>query len=269
MDRYFQFQNRKVHYVAEGVRPEGNCRAVLLLHGFTEAAFVWESLSRALAAEGYYVLCPDLAGHGGTESFSDVHGMDLQAAIARAVLEQEGIGKAVVIGHSMGGYVAAAFACLYPESVAGVGFFHSNPASDTPQGRENRLRTLKLLQAGHTSFLGDFVSGLFAPGNAEAFPQVVEALRVSAKEMGAEAVAAAQRGMLERASRLQVYDLPVPFLFIIGKRDSKADLAKVMAQTLLPAEAYVQLLPCGHMGMYECASQTEAFIAGYLKTAAW
>ncbi|MDE6695064.1 MAG: alpha/beta hydrolase, partial [Bacteroidales bacterium] len=57
-----------------------------------------------------------------------------------------------------------------------------------------------------------------------------------------------------------VYDHPVPFLFIIGKQDSKADVPKLMAQSLLPQQAYVQTLPCGHMGMYECPAQTEAMV---------
>lgn len=269
MDKFFELQGRKVHYVVQGGRMGSLCRPVVLLHGFTEAVFVWESLSRALSGEGYFVLCPDLAGHGQTESFSSVHSMELQAEIVKAVLDREELPKAVVIGHSMGGYVAAAFACLYPERVSGVGFFHSSPASDALQAKENRLRMLKLLDTGHVSFLGEFTEDLFAPGTACLYPREVEALRSSCKEMGVGAVAAAQRGMLDRPGRLQVYDIPVPFLFIIGKRDAKADLPKLMAQTMLPAEAYVQVLPCGHMGMYECREKTESFVIGYLRAVCW
>lgn len=269
MDKFFELQGRKVHYaVLDGSTGELR-KPVVLLHGFTEAGFVWESLSRTLSREGYCVLCPDLAGHGQTGSFAPVHSMELQAEIVKAVLDREELSKAVVIGHSMGGYVAAAFACLYPERIRGVGFFHSNPASDTPLAKENRLRMLDLLESGHTSFLGAFTEDLFAPGTARLYPREIMALRSSCKEMGSEAVAAAQRGMLERPGRLQVYDLPVPFLFIVGKRDARADVPKLMAQTMLPAEAYVQMLPCGHMGMYECREQTESFVIGYLRAVCW
>lgn len=259
--RYIDYKGHKVHYGVEGKAAEG--KPVVLLHGFTEAVFVWENLSRQLSEKGFYTVAVDLAGHGRTEMFAHSHTMELQAEIVQAVMQAEKIDKVVMIGHSMGGYVAAAFACLYPQQVAGVGFFHSNPAADTEAGRDNRRRTLALLEAGHTSFMNQFTADLFAPGTAGNYPHAVAALQASSRNMGAEAIAAAQRGMLERPSRLAVYDLPVPFLFIIGKQDAKADIPKLMAQSLLPQQAYVQLLPCGHMGMYECPAQTETTICGF------
>ncbi len=260
-DRFIDYQGHKVHYGIAGDAAQG--RPVVLLHGFTEAIFVWENLSRRLSEKGFYVVAIDLAGHGRTEMFAHSHTMELQAGIVQAVMHAEKIDKAVMIGHSMGGYVAAAFACLYPAQVAGVGFFHSNPSADTEAGRENRLRTLTLLEAGHTSFMNQFTADLFAPGTAQNYPHVVAALQASSKNMGAEAIAAAQRGMLERPSRLAVYDLPVPFLFIIGKQDAKADVPKLMAQSLLPQQSHVHLLPCGHMGMYECPTQTETQVCAF------
>ena len=260
-DRFIDYKGHKVHYGVAGNAAEG--KPVVLLHGFTEAIFVWERLSRCLSQRGFYAVAIDLAGHGRTEMFAHSHTMELQAEIVQAVMQSETIEKAVMIGHSMGGYVAAAFACLYPRQVAGVGFFHSNPAADTEAGRENRRRTLTLLEAGHTSFMNQFTADLFAPDTAQNYPDAVAALQASSKNMGAEAIAAAQRGMLERPSRLAVYDLPVPFLFIIGKQDAKADVPKLMAQSLLPQQSYVQLLPCGHMGMYECPVQTETLVCGF------
>lgn len=98
-----------MHYTVWPGSETGRARPVLLLHGFTEAVFVWEELAAFLLDRGYDVYCLDLAGHGKTDMFGEVHGMELQASLAKHVLDAEGIGKAVVIGHSMGGYVAAAF----------------------------------------------------------------------------------------------------------------------------------------------------------------
>ena len=268
-DRNISVEGKNVHYTVWPGSETGKARPVLLLHGFTEAVFVWEELAAFLSGRGYDVYCLDLAGHGKTAMFGEVHGMELQASLAKHVLEAEGIGRAVVIGHSMGGYVAAAFGCLYPQMVRGIGFFHSHPGPDTPQAAENRRRSLEILRAGRISFITDTTHTLFAPGMEKTYAQEIELLKESAGIMGAQAIAAAQQGMLERESRLGVYELDVPFLFIVGTQDERMDKAKIMAQTMLPKASYVQLLPVGHMGMYESPRQTRAFVAGYLDAVAW
>lgn len=268
-EHYTVWAGHRIHYVS--YRPESGRKEkpVVLLHGFMEAVFVWDALAAYLAENGYFVLCPDLAGHGQTDSFAEVHGMDLQASLVKQMLDKEGVGKAAVIGHSMGGYVAAAFGCLYPESVCGIGFFHSSPAADTDQAKENRWRMIALLEAGKTSFVGEFMPDLFAPGTEHAYQPQIRALVESARSMDVRAIVAAQKGMAARPGRLQVYELPVPFLFIIGKADRRADVPRLMAQTLLPQSAHVLLIPSGHMGFYERESECRSFINSYLSAVCW
>lgn len=265
--KYLEIDTHKLHYTIWNEK--GKERPVVLLHGFTEAVFVWDDLSKTLSDKGYCVICPDLAGHGKSDSFADVHTMELQAGLVNRILEAEDIAHTVVIGHSMGGYVAAAFACNYPQKVKGVGFFHSHPGADAPQAKENRGRALALLRAGKMSFILDATADLFAPGATARYQSQITALQESARNMGAAAIAAAQEGMLQRRSRLEVYELPVPFMFIIGKQDSRIDLTKIMAQTLIPAHCHVLTLPIGHMGFYESKAETEAFICGYLQAVRW
>ena len=265
-DKNLSIEGKNVHYTVWQGGNADKPKTVLLLHGFTEAVFVWNGLAPYLSERGYRVLCLDMAGHGKTDRFGAVHGMELQASLAKEVLDAEHIEKAVVIGHSMGGYVAAAFGCLYPQRVAGIGFFHSHPGADTPQAAENRRRSLEILQSGRISFVTDTMHTLFAPGTEDRYAKEIAFLRENAAAMGAESIAAAQQGMLERPSRLEVYELEVPFLFIIGTLDQRMDQAKLMAQAMLPKVSCVQLLSVGHMGMYERPLETQAFTAGYLDT---
>lgn len=265
-DKNLSIDGKNVHYTVWRQDAVAQSKPVLLLHGFTEAVFVWNDLAQYLSKRGYHVLCLDMAGHGKTDSFGSVHSMELQAGIAKQVLEAENIEKAAVIGHSMGGYVAAAFGCLYPQMVLGIGFFHSHPGADTPQAAESRRRSLELLRAQRISFVTDTMHTLFAPGTEKIYASQIAFLQENARAMGAQAIAASQQGMLERPGRLCVYELKVPFLFIIGTLDERMDKAKIMAQTLLPEKACVQLLPVGHMGMYESPRETRAFVAGYLDT---
>lgn len=267
--RFTVLDGHRIHYVCYQPATGLKERPVVLIHGFTEAVFVWDTLAQALAEDGYYVICPDLAGHGQTDSFADVHSMELQASIVKHVMEKEDIGCAAVIGHSMGGYVTAAFGCLYPSSVKGLGFFHSNAAADSEEARDFRMRMVALLEAGKTSFIGDNHGELFAPGTEHQYPQQLSALVSQAKSMEPRAIIAAQRGMAERPSRLQVFTLEVPFLFIIGKQDRKANFAQVLAQAAMPQESHVLVLPIGHMGFYEREKKCRLFVMEYLAGLNW
>ena len=55
------------------------------------------------------------------------------AQSVKAVLNQEGIRKVVVVGHSLGGYVALAFAELYPDMMKGLIMYFSSAAADTEE----------------------------------------------------------------------------------------------------------------------------------------
>jgi pimeloyl-ACP methyl ester carboxylesterase len=63
------------------------------------------------------VITIDLLGHGETECLGYIHSMEDNADAVHAVLAELRIRKAILVGHSMGGYVALAFAELYPENV--------------------------------------------------------------------------------------------------------------------------------------------------------
>ena len=67
-DKYIEDQGgHRVHYTVNCLN-RGPLKPVVLLHGFTENVFVWDSLSRYLCEKGYCVICVDLAGHGKTDS---------------------------------------------------------------------------------------------------------------------------------------------------------------------------------------------------------
>ena len=92
---------------------------VLLVHGFGASAYQWRHLMPALAADGRRVLVPDLPGHGFSQLALD-DGQYTRAAYARRLwmlLDALGIGRSPVIGHSMGGAVAAEMAWQQPARV--------------------------------------------------------------------------------------------------------------------------------------------------------
>lgn len=86
--------------------------AVVLLHGYSASIQWWEKVAPTLAAAGRRVIAIDLVGHGGSEAPRDAgqYGAAGQSTAVRRALDALGVGKAVLIGHSMGGHVATAIA---------------------------------------------------------------------------------------------------------------------------------------------------------------
>jgi pimeloyl-ACP methyl ester carboxylesterase len=126
-------EGKLISYIAAG---GGN--AVVLLHGFGVDSAAWNAQINYLQ-ENYRVIAPDLPGIGVSEFTSDVS-MEGVAAIVKEILDAEEIEQAAVIGHSLGGYIALAFAEKYPELLSGLGLFHSTAVADNEEKKASRKK---------------------------------------------------------------------------------------------------------------------------------
>jgi pimeloyl-ACP methyl ester carboxylesterase len=101
------------------VQPEHpNGQAVILLHGKNFCGAYWGQTVKALTEKGYRVIVPDQIGFGKSSKPDTLqYTFQLLAAATKAVLDGAGVGKVIVLGHSMGGMVATRFALMFPERV--------------------------------------------------------------------------------------------------------------------------------------------------------
>ena len=74
--------------------------------------------------------------------------MEVMADAVEAILNHLDIGRAVIIGHSMGGYVTLAFAEIFPEKTLGFCLFHSHAFADSEEKKANRDREIELVKSG-------------------------------------------------------------------------------------------------------------------------
>ena len=259
MNDFITFQSQPIHYKSEGL---GN--VIVLLHGFLESLEIWDAFSTDLSTS-FQVVTIDLPGHGASGYFGEVHSMELMADSVHAVLTHLNIEHCVVIGHSMGGYVAVQLAEKYPELVQGFGFFHSHADVDTPEGKHNRDRVITILRKNYISWVSQFIPDLFAGQNKTVFTKEIEAIQTIASKMDANAIIAAQAGMRDREPKLDFLTVTTqPVFYIIGKDDSKMPVTKVLEQSLLPKHCEVLLLSnVGHMGFLEAKEITLSFLASF------
>ncbi|WIX84393.1 alpha/beta hydrolase [Amycolatopsis sp. DG1A-15b] len=129
-----------VHYDRTGDGP-----ALLLLHGTAASREQWGPLTAQ--ATGFTVLAPDFPGSGLTTDDGGPITVETLAAQAEAVLDDAGIGQAHVVGHSLGGVVAAHLAGTRPDRVRSAVLHAAWPATDVRQDAEFRY-WLDLLETG-------------------------------------------------------------------------------------------------------------------------
>jgi pimeloyl-ACP methyl ester carboxylesterase len=247
MEKQITWNKKTIHYAIDGAGP-----AIVLLHGYLEDHHVWESLTDVFK-DLFTVVAVDLPGFGQSSVFAESHPMPFMAEAVKAVMDQERIKSAVMVGHSMGGYVSLAFAEEFPELLSGLVLFHSQAAGDTPEGRQNRLRSVEVIQNGHKNYSNKFIPDLFAEENKTLFTAEINALCKTAEQLSAEGIIAALKGMSSRKDyRELLKQITIPVLFVVGKKDKRIPVDFITEQMQLPRDSEAVLVEnAGHMGHIE------------------
>jgi len=254
-----QYKNITIDYTATG---KGT--AVVLLHGFLENQTMWQYLAPVLATK-YRVITIDLLGHGNTDCLGYVHTMEDQADMVHHVLHELKIRKSVLIGHSMGGYVALAFAELYPDNVKGLVLLNSTSRADSDERKLNRDRAIAAVKQNYTAFVRMSIANLFSEDNREKLAETIENVKLEALKTPLQGIVAALEGMKIRNDReVLLHFGPYPIALILGKKDGVLPYDDNVTQV---ENTRVQLttFPDGHMSHLENQKALEKTIVSFLK----
>ncbi|TQO19005.1 pimeloyl-ACP methyl ester carboxylesterase [Rhodoglobus vestalii] len=105
---------------------------ILLIHGITASHMSWPLIAAAFPE--YRVIAPDLRGRGASRELPAPFGMPQHAADMNALLAATDTASALVVGHSMGGFVAASLAAQYPERVSALILIDGGLPIPAPEG---------------------------------------------------------------------------------------------------------------------------------------
>lgn len=239
------YKNAKVGY-----SDAGKGKTLVFLHGFLENRTMWKAFADVLS-EKHRVITIDLLGHGETDPIGYVHTMEDNADMVHGLLMHLKIKKATFIGHSMGGYVALAFAEFYPDMVSGIALVNSTSRADSDERKTNRDRAIKAVKLDYTSFVRLSVGNLFSEENRDRLSQEIEHVKQEALKMPLQGIVASLEGMKIRKDReVLLHFAPYPIMLVLGKKDPVLNYEENADQA---GDNKVQLvsLPNGHMSPLE------------------
>lgn len=241
-----------VNELAVAYERQGKGLPLVLLHGYPLDHSIWEPLIPALENQ-FDLVMPDLRGFGGSQGVDQKFSMTDFAGDIAGLLDQLKIRKAFVAGHSMGGYVALAFARSYPERLLGLGLIASQAVADTPETKAARYKQAEAILANGVSETAD---GMSVKLTADLKLQTwLKKLILSQRP---QALAGALWAMAERPdSTPYLSGFNFPLVLVHGLADALIPVERARAVKAAAAQAQLaEVVEAGHMPMMEAPQET-------------
>jgi 3-oxoadipate enol-lactonase len=220
----------------------GDGPPVVLLHPFPVHHEFWLPVADALSTR-YRLILPDLRGHGESEVGDGPATMDKHAADLVRVMDDADIGRAPLIGVSIGGYAIFEFWRRHRGRVAALGLCNTKAPADGPEARAGRLQTANdVLDRGTEPFFESMIPNLLAKTTREMRPDLVDGALRMMRKMSPEDVAQVQRGMAVRPDSIETLKtINAPTLLVTGDEDVMTGVneAELMRQHIANSELRV------------------------------
>ncbi|MDX2170160.1 MAG: 2-succinyl-6-hydroxy-2,4-cyclohexadiene-1-carboxylate synthase [Deltaproteobacteria bacterium] len=264
---------RGVHYA---LREWGSGAPLLLLHGFTGAAALWEPLALAFAAR-HRVIAVDLLGHGASDAprAAARYGMAHAVADLAALLDALRVERTALLGYSLGGRVALGLAVEQPQRVGALVLESSSPGLAAPVERAARRAAdatlaARLARDGLPAFVDAWMAQPLFASQARLAPARRAAARAQRLDNRIEGLAGSLRGLGSGAQPSywpRLAALPMPVLLLAGGLDAKfTGIARAM-RARIPRAALRIVADAGHAVHLEQPQAYREAVSSFLAAA--
>jgi 3-oxoadipate enol-lactonase len=244
----------------------GDGPPVVLLHSFPANHQLWLPLADALASR-YRLILPDLRGHGDSEAGDGPATMEKHACDTARVMEDANLGRAVLIGVSLGGYALFEFWRKYRGRAVALGLFNTKAAADSAEARATRLAAANdVLERGTERFFESMIPRLLGKTTRETRPDLVDGALRMMREMSPEDVAQVQRGMAERPDSMETLKtIGVPTLIVTADEDVLTGIneAQLMHRHISGSQLRV-VAKAGHYSPWEQPEEAAKLLRQFL-----
>jgi 3-oxoadipate enol-lactonase len=243
----------------------GQGTPVVFLHAFPLDRTMWAPQTSALADQ-WRCLAIDVRGFGESTAEGPFT-VDRYADDVAAVLEAAGVGRAVIVGLSMGGYVAFAFWRSHPQRVRAFVLADTRAGADAPDTRERRRELMALARTSGAAAVADRqIVGLLGKTTRERRPDLAAGVRAIAANASVEGIVGALEALVARPdSTPTLSTVSVPTLVIVGEEDVITPMkeARVM-QAAIPGSRLEVLAHAGHLSSVERPAAFNAVLSEFL-----
>lgn len=257
--KVYNYKNTSVYYT-----DQGKGTTVVLLHGFLEDHFMWNEL-QLLLSKRFRVIAVDLLGHGKSGCYGYIHTMEEQADMVFSLISELRLRKVSLIGHSMGGYIALAFAELYPDNVRSLTLLNSSAQADNEERKLNRDRAIEVVKKNSKTFIRMATHNLFDENSHKKFSDEIEAFTQRALRTPLQGIIASLEGMKIRIDREALLHFsPYPKMIIAAKKDSIIPLQDIEEQAK-DTEVVFHIVKGGHVSTIESFDEISEHILRFLR----
>jgi len=230
----------------------GKGTPLVLIHGYPLDHHLWDEVV-PLLEDTFDLILPDLRGFGGSSTAEDFYAMEDFASDIAGLLDHLGIRKAAVSGHSMGGYVALAFARLYPERLSGLGLISSQVSADPEERKEARYKSAaEVADKGIGSVVETMAPKFTSDKKLQALARQFMERQPPAAYIGA------LKAMAERVDSTPLLSaFRLPLVLIHGDADQLIPIDRAReVKAVLPQAHLVEIPGAGHVPMLENKEKT-------------
>jgi len=224
---------------------------LLLVHGFPLNRGCWVNQVDAFRRT-HRVIAPDLRGFGGSWATEGPVPMSRFAEDLHALIVRLGAGPAVLVGHSMGGYAALAFAKAFPEALLGLVLVSTRASADTAEAAEARRKlAARVLVEGPLPVVEAMAPLMLASGRVD--PVRSAAVRAFMAPADPTGLVGALLGMADRPDATEgLGEILVPTLVIAGLEDDLIPPSESGALARAIPGAHLKLIPgAGHLVAFD------------------
>lgn len=242
----------------------GKGKVVLFIHGFLENHSMWKNSIEKFAPT-CRCIAPDLFGHGNSPALGYIHEMKTYAQALAQLINHLQIEEYVVIGHSMGGYVALELLQLQPEKISDLVLLNSTPLPDSAERIKDRERAIRAIQKFPEAFVQMAVKNLFLPADQLRLQKEINQAIIEAKKCSKQGIIATLKGLKARANHLETLnDASCNTLVIAGKKDQVVPFEK-LKESIQDSKAKLVSFKGGHMSHLEFPTELNLILANFLK----
>lgn len=241
---------------------------LIFLHGIGGRASGWEPIQQACAAAGHSSLAWDMPGYGDSPSINPYTFDGLADALA-ALMDAQGLRKAVLVGHSLGGMVALQMWARHPERVAGLVLAASSPAFGHGSGDFQQAflaQRLAPLEAGQSmaDVADSLIPTMVAPGYEG--PGLAQA-KACMSSIAPATYRAALGALVRFEQRAALPGVQVPTLCMAAEHDRTASPSVVQRMAdKIPNARYLCLHGVGHLLTFEQPDRFADALLSFLRS---